>query len=95
MIWPLRRLIDINKAPGGATGFGYVGLREHTCKDDRGLKSNDLPADGIDRCDELLIATHQSSVDYEPFAFNAPMHIETRNVMRPWADRFGGRLGLA
>lgn len=73
----------------------YVPVASPTRKYDLGLKSIDLTADAIASYDAVLIATNHSNVDYELIAFNAPLIVDTRNVMRPWADRLGSRLVFA
>ncbi len=73
----------------------HVPVAAPTRKYDLGLKSIELTADAIASYDAVLIATHHSNVDYELVAFNAPLIIDTRNVMRPWAGRLGSRLVFA
>jgi UDP-N-acetyl-D-glucosamine dehydrogenase len=73
----------------------YVPVAATTRKYDLGLKSIELTADAIASYDAVLIATDHSNVDYELVAFNAPLIIDTRNAMRPWADRLGSRLVFA
>jgi len=56
------------------------------------LTSVPLSREVLEGVDAVLIATHHTAVDYGLVARHAPLVIDTRGVMRPFAQEMGGRL---
>lgn len=65
-----------------------VPVRKH----DLGMKSVPLTADNVKKYDCVLISTAHKAFDYSAVAEHAKLVVDTRDAMRPFADRIKGTL---
>lgn len=91
---PSFELIDLISKRGGVVSYTdpFIPKTYPVRRHDIDLMSADLTPESLRGVDAVVISTAHSSIDYAMIAEHAPLVVDTRNVMAPFADEMGDRL---